>query len=111
VLRPFLGAMPVLADPGYEGAGHGVHVPVKKPAGVKELDINTRARNALLRSVRCLGERGFALLTQRWRTLQHVTASPGRIGLIARYYSRGFTLSGRPGGLSSNPAVVSGYVQ
>ncbi len=40
----------VLADPGYEGAGHGVHVPVKKPAGVNELDINTRARNALLRS-------------------------------------------------------------
>ena len=74
----------MLADPGYEGAGHGVHVPVKKPAGVKDLDISTRARNALLRSVRCLGERGFALLTQRWRTLQHVTASPGRIGLIAK---------------------------
>ncbi len=46
VLRPFLDAMPVLADPGYEGAGHGVHVPVKKPAGVKELDINTRARSS-----------------------------------------------------------------
>ena len=84
VLRPFLEAMPVLADPGHEGAGHGVHVPVKKPPGVKELDIGTRARNALIRSVRCLGERGFALLTQRWKTLQHVTASPGRIGLIAR---------------------------
>ena len=27
VLRPFCDAMPVLADPGYEGAGHGVHVP------------------------------------------------------------------------------------
>ena len=81
VLRPFCDAMPVLADPGYEGAGHGVHVPVKKPAGVKELDIDTRARNALIRSVRCLGERGFALPTQRWKTLQHVTASPGRIGL------------------------------
>ena len=84
MLRPFLDAMPVLADPGYEGAGHGVHVPAKKPAGVNELDIDTQARNALLRSVRCLGERGFALLTQRWKTLQHVTASPGRIGLIAR---------------------------
>jgi hypothetical protein len=59
VLRPFLDAMPVLADPGYEGAGHGVHVPVKKPAGVKELDIGTRARNALIRSARCLGERGL----------------------------------------------------
>jgi DDE superfamily endonuclease len=89
VLRPFLGAMPALADSGYEGAGHGVHVPVKKPAAVKELDINTRARNALLRSARCLGERGFALLTQRWQTLQHVTASPSRIGLIAQYYSPG----------------------
>ena len=84
VLRPFLAVMPALADAGYEGAGHGVHVPVKKPAGVQELDINTRTRNALLRSARCLGERGFALLTQRWRTLQHVTASPGKIGMIAR---------------------------
>ena len=62
-LRPFLDVMPVLADSGYEGAGHGVHVPVKKPAGVKKLDINNRARNALLTSARCLGERGFALLT------------------------------------------------
>jgi DDE superfamily endonuclease len=35
VLRPFLETVPVLADPGYEGAGHGLHVPVKKPAGVK----------------------------------------------------------------------------
>jgi DDE superfamily endonuclease len=84
ILRPFLASLPVLADPGYDGAGHGVHVPVKKPAGVRELDINTRTRNALIRSARCLGERGFALLTQRWKTLQHVTASPGKIGLIAK---------------------------
>lgn len=33
-------------------------------------------RQALIRSRRCLGERGFALLTQRWQTLRHVTASP-----------------------------------
>ena len=84
MLRPFLDAMPALADSGYEGAGHGFHVPVKKPAGVKELDINTRTRNALQRSARCPGERGFALLTQRWQTLQHITASPGKIGQIAR---------------------------
>jgi hypothetical protein len=38
----------------------------------------------VIRSARCQGERGFALLTQQWRTLQHVTASPGKIGLIAR---------------------------
>jgi hypothetical protein len=76
--------LPVLADPGYGGAGIGIHIPVKQPAGGRELDINTRTRNALLRSLRCLGERGFALLTGRWRTLQHITASPGKIGDIAR---------------------------
>ena len=54
-----------------------VYGPVKKPARVKELDIYTRARNALIRSVRCLGERGLlVLLTQRGKPLQHVTASP-----------------------------------
>ena len=76
--------LPTLADPGYGGAGIGIHMPVKQPAGGQELDINTHTRNALLRSLRCLGERGFALLTGRWRTLQHITASPGKIGDIAR---------------------------
>jgi hypothetical protein len=76
--------LPTLADPGYDGAGIGIHIPVRQPAGGRELDINTRTRNALLRSLRCLGERGFALLTQRWRTLQHITASPGKIGDITR---------------------------
>ena len=38
----------------------------------------------LLSSARCRGERGFALLSQRWKTLQNVTASPGEIGHIAR---------------------------
>src|SRR5262245_5786618 len=73
-----------LADPGYDGAGIGIHIPVKQPADGRELDINTRTRNAIQRSLRCLGERGFALLTGRWRTLQHITASPGKIGDIAR---------------------------
>jgi hypothetical protein len=76
--------LPTLADPGYEGAGHGVHTPVKQPADGTELDINTRTRNALLRAVRCLGERGFALLTGRWRTLQHITVSPSKIAKIAQ---------------------------
>ena len=83
VLRNYTGKMPVLADCGYDGAGHGVLTPVKKPKGVKELDINTRTRNMLLSSARCLGERGFTLLSQRWKTLQHVTASRGEIGPIA----------------------------
>jgi hypothetical protein len=81
-LRPYLKNLPVLADSGYEAAGHGVHVPVRKPAGGGGLDLDTR--NALLRSLRCLGERGFALLSQRWRTLQRVMLSPGKIGDIAQ---------------------------
>ena len=84
VLRNYTDKMPGLADGGYEGAGHGVITPVKKPKGVKELDINARTRNMLLSSARCLGERGFALLSQRWKVLQNVTASPGEIGRIAR---------------------------
>jgi hypothetical protein len=38
----------------------------------------------LLDSARCLGERGFALLSQRWKTLHHITASPSEKGPIAR---------------------------
>jgi DDE superfamily endonuclease/Helix-turn-helix of DDE superfamily endonuclease len=81
--RSYLGILPFLSDSGFEGAGAGVHVPVKKPAR-GELDIDTRTRNALLRSLRYQGERGFALMKQRWRTLQHVTVSPTTIGDIAR---------------------------
>jgi DDE superfamily endonuclease len=74
--RPYLQDLPVLADSGYEGAG--VHVPVQKPAGGGELDPDTKTRNALLRSLRYQGERGFALMSQRWLTLQRVMLSPGR---------------------------------
>ena len=82
--RAAAAGLPALADPGYDGAGIGVHIPVKQPADGRELDIGTRTRNALQRSLRCLGERGFALLTTRWRALQHITASPSKIGSIAR---------------------------
>ncbi|MFF4241471.1 transposase family protein [Actinomadura geliboluensis] len=76
--------LPTLADLGYEGAGIGVFTPVKQPPGGQVLDADTRTYNALLRGLRCLAERGFALLTQRWRILQHITASPSRIGDIAK---------------------------
>jgi DDE superfamily endonuclease len=76
--------LPTLADLGYDGAGIGILIPVKQPPAGRKLDINTRTRNAIQRSLRCLGERGFALLNQRWRTLQHITASPSKIGDIAR---------------------------
>ena len=76
--------LPTLADPGYEGAGIGIKIPAKQPPDGRDLDLGNRTRNALQRSLRCLGERGFALLTQRWRTLQHVTASPSKITGIAQ---------------------------
>lgn len=84
ILAPYVNDLPVLADGGYEGAGHGVLVPVKKPKGGGELDPDTRTYNKLLRALRCLGERGFALLVTRWKTLQHVTISPRRITDLAR---------------------------
>ena len=76
--------LPTLADPGYEGAGIGILIPVKQPPDGRDLDSDTRTRNAIQRSLRCLGERGFALLTGRWRALLHVTVSPSKIGDIAR---------------------------
>jgi DDE superfamily endonuclease len=82
--RAAAAGLPTLADPGYDGAGIGIYIPVKQPTDGREPDINTRTRNAIQRSLRCLGERGFALLTGRWRTLRHITASPSRIGDIAR---------------------------
>ena len=81
--RPYLGKLPFLADSGFEGAGAGVLVPVKKPAR-GELDTDTKTRNALLRSLRYQGERGFALMKQRWRAMQYVSVSPTTIGDIAR---------------------------
>jgi hypothetical protein len=81
--RPYLKDLPILADSGYEGAGARVHVPVKRPAR-SELDTDTRTRNALLRSLRYQGERGFALMSQRWRAIQHVSVSPTTIGDIVK---------------------------
>ena len=81
--RRYLKDLPFLADSGYEGAGAGVHVPVKKPRR-GELDIDTKTRNALLRSLRYQGERGFALMSQRWRAIQHVSLSPTTIGDIVK---------------------------
>ena len=70
--------------PGLRKRRQPILTPVKKPPGGTEYDLATRSRDALLRSLRCLGERSFALLTQRWRTLQHITASPSRITDITK---------------------------
>jgi len=76
--------LPAMADSGYEGAGLDVKTPVKQPTGGQVLAPDNQAYNMLLRSTRCLGERGFALLTGRWRALQRVTVSPGRVGQLAQ---------------------------
>jgi len=76
--------LPTLADSGYDGAGLGIKTPVKQPAGGQVLAPDNQTYNTLMRSTRCLGERGFALLTGRWRALQRVTISPRRIGELAR---------------------------
>lgn len=76
--------LPALADAGYDGAGQGVHTPIKQPGGGQVLAPDNQTYNTLLRSTRCLGERGFALLTGRWRALRRITASPSRIGAYAK---------------------------
>ncbi|PRX61447.1 DDE superfamily endonuclease [Nonomuraea fuscirosea] len=76
--------LPTLADSGYDGAGIGIHTPIKQPKGNHILSPDNRTYNRLLRALRCLGERGFALLKGRWRILQHITASPSAISDIAR---------------------------
>jgi hypothetical protein len=42
ILGPYLHDLPVLADGGYDGAGHGVYTPVKNPKDGYELDTDTR---------------------------------------------------------------------
>jgi hypothetical protein len=78
--------LPALADKGYIGAGISIHVPVRRPKGQSEqaLHTNTRTTNTLITATRALGEHAAAELEQRWRTLQHITTSPSRIGDIAR---------------------------
>jgi hypothetical protein len=74
--------LPALADAGYDGTGQGIHTPYKQPGDGRPLAVDNRTHNLLLRSMRCLGERGFAILTGRWRTLRHTTASPRALGDI-----------------------------
>ncbi len=76
--------LPTLADSGYDGAGRGIKVPVKQPSGGQVLAADNATYNALHRATRCRGERGFALLTGRWRALRRVTVSPNRIGELAK---------------------------
>ncbi len=83
-VQHLLAELPILADAGYQGAGHGVWIPVPQPKDGTELSDNIRAYNRLLRGLRFQGERGFALMTGRWKVLRHVTMSPRAITELAR---------------------------
>jgi hypothetical protein len=74
---PRLGAVP-RAPPGVPVPGRGGHRATAS-AATRHLD-----PQCLVRSLRGHGERGFALLTQRWTTLQNVTARLSRVGDIAK---------------------------
>lgn len=84
IAGPFLADLPILADCGYVGAGHGVYTPVKQPKNGTELSDDILAYNRLQRGLRFPGERGFALLFGRWKALRHVTMSPRRISDLMR---------------------------
>jgi hypothetical protein len=84
ILWPYTNTMPVLADGGYNGAGCGVLTPIPQRTDGIPLHADQRTYNRCLRGLRCLGERGFALLFERWKALRHVTMSPSRITDIAR---------------------------
>ncbi|KZS71340.1 hypothetical protein A4G29_02890 [Mycobacterium kansasii] len=71
--------VPTLADKGHEGAGIGVHSPVKGCV----LDIDNQGYNMLLTAVRAIAERANAELKGRWRCLRRVRLCPRRIGAIA----------------------------
>ncbi|RKN08206.1 hypothetical protein D7319_16950 [Streptomyces radicis] len=63
----------------------GIHTPLRPHPDIPSpLCADNRTHNRLLRSARSLGERAAAELKQRWRTLQHVTISPTRIGAITQ---------------------------
>jgi len=70
--------LPTLTDKGYEGAGIGVHSPIKG----RDLDAENRSYNALLTAVRVIGERANAELKQRWRCLRRIRLCPSRISQI-----------------------------
>jgi hypothetical protein len=52
--------------------------------GFWRITVARSIRNALLRSLRYQGERGFTLMPQRWSAIQHVSVSPTTIGDIIK---------------------------
>src|SRR6266516_721842 len=67
------------STPGTPARTATIHTPGKPPHDATRLGLDTANYHRILRSLRGLGERGFALLTGRWRGTRH-TASPRSVG-------------------------------
>src|SRR3954453_9096715 len=70
--------LPSLADKGYDGAGAGIHTPVKGGG----LHPDTTARNELIGGLRARGARAIAVLKTRWKALRGIRMCPQRIGAV-----------------------------
>jgi hypothetical protein len=73
-----------LADKAYHAAGAGILTPFKNTANQPPLAPDNQTYNLLHARLRCLGERAIAILKTRWRTLNHITLCPQRIGTITQ---------------------------
>jgi hypothetical protein len=74
--------LPTLTDKGYAGAGIGIKVPTRKPAGGGILHADNICRNQLITGLRALGERGNAILKTRWTALLRIRLDPKKITQI-----------------------------
>ena len=70
--------VPTLTAKGCQGAGIGMHSPIKG----RDLDVDNRSYNTLLSAVRAIRERANAELKERWRCLRRIRLCPSRIGQI-----------------------------
>jgi hypothetical protein len=70
--------LPTLADKGYEGAGAGVHSPIKG----RNLAVDNQASNLLLTALRAPAERANALFKSTFKALRRITVCPWKIGTI-----------------------------
>jgi hypothetical protein len=75
--------IPTLTDLGYENAGPGFRHPVKKPKG-RELDLEKKAFNKMIRGIHGVAERANALLKVTFKALRRVGLDPASITRIAR---------------------------
>ncbi|MFD0511740.1 HARBI1 family protein [Streptomyces aureus] len=75
--------IPTLTDLGYENAGPGFRHPVKKPKG-RELDLDSKTFNKVIRGIHGVAERANALLKVTFKALRRVSLDPASITRIAR---------------------------